>query len=69
MLKTYSSLPAKGQKYLTDFIDSVEEGGRAERKPLFAELWASAEQADEWAAEKAGKAKAAAEAAEAKASL
>jgi hypothetical protein len=62
VLKMHPDLPATGQKYLTDFIDSVEAGERAERKPLFAELWASAEEADQWAAEKAAVAEAAAEA-------
>ena len=66
VLATYPSLPAKGQRYLTDFIDSVEAGKRGNRRPLFAELWTTADQADAWAAEKAN---AQAEVAVAKANL
>eukprot|EP01051_Picozoa_sp_SAG22_P015701 SAG22_NODE_2091_length_3027_cov_1.473702_1_plen_738_part_00 len=68
VLADYPSLPRQGKKYLTDFIDSVEEGERKSRKPLFADLWASAEQADAWAAEKADAAAAAAAAAAASSS-
>ena len=53
VLAANPSLPAKGRRYLTDFIDSVESGQRAVRRPLFADLWTTPEQADAWAAEKA----------------
>jgi hypothetical protein len=40
-----ASLPAAGVRYIRDFIDSVAEGERAERSPLFADLFAAPAQA------------------------
>eukprot|EP01052_Picozoa_sp_SAG31_P011384 SAG31_NODE_642_length_13301_cov_14.143084_15_plen_256_part_00 len=48
-LTNYTNLPPSGRKYLADFISAVELGQRAPRKRLFAELWATPEQADAWA--------------------
>ena len=53
ILAANPSLSGKAQRYLTDFIYAVEAAERAERRPLFADLWATADQADTWAAEKA----------------
>ena len=53
VLAANPSLSEKARRYLADFINSVEAAERAERRPLFADLWATADQADAWAAEKA----------------
>lgn len=52
VLAANPSMPTKGRRYLTDFIESVDAGERGERRPLFAELWTTADQADAWVAEK-----------------
>ena len=55
VLAANPSLSEKARQYLSDFVDNVEAAERAERRPLFADLWASADQVNAWAAEKAAK--------------